>query len=156
MKFGFVVRKIKRFWRMADFRNSTILGLIFFLISIILNYKANIYLTIIDGSAVGDLLLDILPVINIRFLLVDCVLVFTLMVIFLMLRKPRRIPFILKGVALFVTIRAGFLILTHLGPYPGVPLIDLSKMALYFASGLGRFFFRSYGYAISFFPNVLA
>ncbi|MEA3355182.1 MAG: phosphatase PAP2-related protein [Patescibacteria group bacterium] len=140
MKFGFVIKKIKRFWGMADFRNSTVLGLLFFIISMILNHKANVYLTTIDRNAVGDFLLDILPVVNIRFLLVEGALFFILMVIFLMLRKPRRIPFILKGVALFVTIRAGFLILTHLGPYPGTSLIDLSEVVLYFASGLGRFF----------------
>ena len=157
MGFKSATRKIKRFWGMADFRNSTILGLIFFVISVALNYKANVYVATKAGSGVGDVLLDILPVVNTEFFLIEGALVFILGVMYLMFRRPQRVPFILKSVALFVTIRAGFLVLTHFGPYPETLPVDLSGVLLWFSSGLDRFFSAHTGmpffFALMFWSN---
>ncbi|MEI8008107.1 MAG: hypothetical protein WCI00_01305 [bacterium] len=39
------------------------------------------------------------------------------------IRYPEQIPYILKSIALFIAIRAVFVTLTHLGPYPDSILI---------------------------------
>jgi len=53
---------------------------------------------------------------------------------------PQRIPFVLKGIALFILIRSGFIILTHLGPSPEKTPIDDGFLFSSLLSGNDLFF----------------
>ena len=71
-------------------------------------------------SAVGDLLLDNLSVINLNFVIVECALAAIIVgVVYVVWRRPRYVLFSVKALALFIATRALFMSLTHVGIYPG-------------------------------------
>ncbi len=99
------------------------------------------------STYVGDLLLDNLPVINLNFLIIECVLVAIVVgVIFAIIYRPRYILFGMKAVALLIITRAFFISLTHVGIYPahiepGVGIFDSIYLYLNFNTG---FFFSGH------------
>lgn len=69
----------------------------------------------VNGTHVGDLLLDNLPTLNLDFFIVQAPLLLTLFVIILFLENPHYLPFSVKALSLFIIIRSFFISLTHLG-----------------------------------------
>jgi len=70
------------------------------------------------------------------------VMTFSLFIIYFLFTEPKKIPFFLKSLALFVVIRSAFITLTHLGPVSAQSYVDpndlLSRLILgndYFFSG---------------------
>ena len=96
---------------------------------------------------VGDLFLDNIPVVNLNFIIVECALLaIVLGVVFVVFFRPRYLAFTLKALALFITIRAFFISLTHVGIYPdhitpGVGILDGIYTYLNFQTG---FFFSGH------------
>ena len=77
------------------------------------------YATRATSAHVGDLLLDNLPIVNLNLVVVEGALWAIALSSILVALHPRRIPFTLKALGLFIIIRAFFISLTHMGIYPG-------------------------------------
>lgn len=114
----------KYYWRQKRYRNSALVGLFFFFASLIANRYASLYATAQASNPVNDLLLDNLPVMRVEWIVNDVAALFGFCMIGLIIWQPRRIPFILKAIALFVFVRAGFITFTHLAPFPNRIILD--------------------------------
>lgn len=130
-------------WKEWRFLWSVVASLLFLLISFVLNYVAGIYAIERANHAVTDLLLDHLPLINVDLLFVQGSAALWLIVAGLLLTQPKYLPFVVKSVALFTAIRAGFITLTHLGPYSPEAAFDAGRFFQYFSAG-GDYFFSGH------------
>lgn len=121
-----IIKKHKDHWFQKDFLNSVFLGFILLSTSLIANRLASDYAALNTGAPVGDLFLDLIKQpINVEPLMVYGPIVIISFIFVLLLKEPKRIPFVLKSTALFILIRSFFVILTHLSPLPGqVPIRD--------------------------------
>ncbi|MBP9757915.1 MAG: hypothetical protein KBD06_04910 [Candidatus Pacebacteria bacterium] len=68
------------------------------------------------GPHVEDLILSNFPAIEVDGLFVYGTFAVLALTILIVLARPRSIPFIVHGVTLFMIVRSGFTLLTHLGP----------------------------------------
>jgi PAP2 superfamily C-terminal len=114
----------------AAFLRSITQGAAFLAASMIAIFAAVSYATVNASNHVTDLVLSNIDPVNVRFLFVYGT--FFQLVVFtgLILWRPNRLPFALKSIALFLLIRAVFISLTHIAPYP----IDPEKPAPLFNS----------------------
>jgi membrane-associated phospholipid phosphatase len=134
--------KHKYHWNQKSFRASVLVGALLFIFSLIVSHQASTYANVHASNYVTDILLDNLPTFDIDGILNYGVIVFSLFIIGFLSTEPKKIPFTLKSLALFVVIRSVFITLTHLGPLPGQTPINpndlLSRLILgndYFFSG---------------------
>lgn len=97
---------------------SLLEALILFAISVIATHFASRYAEINASNYVEDIILSNTPVYNFEFIFVQGAIMLTLFVVVLCLRFRRAAPFLIKSVSLFIIIRAVFVSLTHIGPYP--------------------------------------
>lgn len=91
---------------------------LFLIISFIINYYAGTYATENASFPVTDIILS-----NIRIFHVDGIFIYGPFLFFIFVSivsfyNPKRLPFIIKSVSLFIVIRSIFISLTHIGPYP--------------------------------------
>ncbi|HEX7586515.1 MAG TPA: phosphatase PAP2-related protein [Patescibacteria group bacterium] len=134
--------KHKYHWSQKKYRLSLLIGVSFFALSLLVSHQASTYANIRASNYVNDILLDNLPTFDVDGILNYGVIAFSLFFISFLFTEPKKIPFILKSLALFVVIRSVFITLTHLGPLPGQTPINpndlLSRLILgndYFFSG---------------------
>lgn len=134
--------KHKYHWRQKKYRLSLLLGVSFFILSLLISHQASTYANVSASNYVTDILLDNLPTFDVDGILNYGVIVFSLFFIGFLFTEPKKIPVILKSLALFVVIRSVFITLTHLGPLPGQTPVNpndlLSRLILgndYFFSG---------------------
>ena len=128
--------------------HSLVSALLMLCVSFILDHFAIVYaftyLTSPTTRHVGDLLLDNLPIIDLNFIIIEGALLSIVFgTIFVVFLKPRYLVFTLKALAIFITIRALSISLTHIGIYPGQ--IDpgagfLDAIYLYYNFQTGFFF----------------
>jgi membrane-associated phospholipid phosphatase len=122
---------------------SVIWGVIFSAASVLINHIASVYATLSAGNPVGDILLDNIPVMNVDFIVNEGAIIFLVFVFLLLLNEPKRIPFTLKGVAIFYIVRSIFLVMTHIGPFPTQSYLDPTDLLYRFNIG-GDFFFSGH------------
>lgn len=108
--------KHKSLWSKKSFWSSALTGFLFLAASLAINYIAGGYATEKASNGVTDIILDNVPVMNVDGIYVYGAVLFVLFITVLLIWEPRRFPFIVKTIALFVLIRAVFISLTHLGP----------------------------------------
>lgn len=101
------------------FFRSITSGALLFAISLVVNYFSGTYATKSASNAVTDIILDNLRIRDVDGIFIYGSLVFLAFVVTLLISDPKRTPFILKSVALFILIRALFISLTHIAPFPG-------------------------------------
>ncbi len=128
--------------------HSLVSALLMLCVSFIFDHFAIVYaftfLTSPTTRHVGDLLLDNLPIIDLNFIIIEGALLSIVFgTIFVVFLKPRYLVFTLKALAIFITIRALSISLTHIGIYPGQ--IDpgagfLDAIYLYYNFQTGFFF----------------
>jgi hypothetical protein len=111
-----IIAKHKQIWSQNGFVVSVLLGLLFLAASLVINYFAGQYADWSASNKVTDIILDHLPVVNVELIFIDGFGLFLLFVLMLVLLEPKRLPFLLKSLALLVGIRSFFIVLTHLGP----------------------------------------
>jgi len=116
---GKFIESHKNFWKNKQFIVSFLLGMAFLVASLIVNYYAGIYATKEASNYVTDILLDNLPVYNMSLVFIQGSSLFFLFIVVVLFLKPKRLPFVIKASALFVIIRSIFVIMTHIGPFPG-------------------------------------
>jgi len=125
-----LVEKHRSLWSQKSFLWSVALGLLLLAAGLLVTYYANSYTTIHASNSVTDIILDSVPVVNVNFVLDKGAIIFMLFISVLMILEPRRIPFMLKSIAVFVVIRSLFIILTHLAPPPYQSYIDTDAVII--------------------------
>lgn len=92
------------------------------------------------SNGVTDIILNNIPAMDVDGIFVYGALLFGLFLVFLLIKEPGQMPFIVKSIALFVLIRAIFLSLTHLGPIVGGELIAPNAILRNLMFGADYFF----------------
>ena len=118
---------------------SLLEAIILFIISIFLTHLASRYAEINASNYVEDIILSNTPVFDFEFLFVHGAIMLSLFVVVLCLFFRKTAPFLIKAVSLFIIIRAMFVSLTHLGPYPTKLVLD-SGLLNFITSGNDLFF----------------
>lgn len=94
--------------------SRSIIHTIFLLISIFIALLAKYYADQFVGAPIPDLILDHIPYIDTSLLYYQGAIALVVVVLIIIMRMPRYLPFTLAAVALFYLIRTGFMITTHL------------------------------------------
>lgn len=131
-------RRYKVYGMRPGFAVSVVASVGLFFASIITNYIASSYASKQASNFVEDIILSNTPVYNVDGLFVYGALAIIAFVLLVCLAHPKRIPFVLYSLALFYFIRAGFIVLTHLGSFPDQTEADLTSSIGVFVS---QFFF---------------
>lgn len=105
--------KHKSYWCKKSFRRSVFWGLIFLAAALVINSFADNYTLSHASNQVTDIILNNVPVFNVDFIFFEGFAALWFFVIFLQIREPKTLPFILKSVAFFIIIRSVFISLTH-------------------------------------------
>ncbi len=93
-------------------------GLTFFVFSIFLTHYASIFAQVKASSYVEDIILSNFAVRDTEFLFVYGAIALSFFVVALCFRYYKGAPYILKTISLFISIRALFVSMTHIGPFP--------------------------------------
>ncbi|HEX4104030.1 MAG TPA: phosphatase PAP2-related protein [Candidatus Paceibacterota bacterium] len=126
---------------------SLLVALILLALAVVFQYFASAYSNRVLSNSVPDLLLNILPIVNLNFLIVEGALFAIAGTVILLFFKPRYLIFALKAAAIFIATRAVFVSLTHLGIYPGQIGPDPTGFFDHLYTGLGLeagFFFSGH------------
>jgi len=102
---------------------SSLLALVLLLWSLVFNFYAGSYANEAQSGPVTDIVLSNTKAYDVDGLFVAGIIVFFLFILLRCIRYPAHIPYIVKSIALFILIRAVFVTLTHIGPYPNSIII---------------------------------
>ncbi|MFA6917502.1 MAG: phosphatase PAP2-related protein [Candidatus Gracilibacteria bacterium] len=99
---------------------SLIVGVLVLCLAVFTDRYASLYHDQHVYSSVGDLILNNIPTYNLEFLFFQGIYAIILMIAFYsVFFEPEMVPFGLKTFGLLIIVRAGFIILTYLGPPQG-------------------------------------
>jgi hypothetical protein len=118
---------------------SLLEAIILFIGSVFITHYASRYAEIRASGPVDDIILSNTKVYNFEIFFVYVAIMLGLFVITLCLRFTKTAPFLIKAVSLFVVIRAMFVSLTHIGPFP-LKLELESNLLNFITSGNDLFF----------------
>lgn len=127
-------------WANPVFRFSATIAFGALLVSTVVNYYAGTYATEQASNSVTDIVLSNTPVFDVDGIFIYGSLVLGIFITALLLYHPKRIPFTLYSLTLFIIIRSVFISLTHLGPFPSQTLLDLGSVSNKFIFGGDLFF----------------
>lgn len=123
-----------------EFIQSFIFSIIFLLISLYINFRAGNYATESASLPVTDIILSNIRVYDVDiFFIWGPIFLFTIIAI-ICIYHPKKIPFIIKNIALFTIIRSIFISLTHLGPFPTQAISESTNFISKFTFGGDLFF----------------
>ncbi len=135
MKEEKVVKPVSK-WR---YYASLLEALLLFVLSVYVTHLASRYAEVRASNYVEDLILSNTPVFDFELIFVHGAITMTLFVVFLCFVFRKTAPFLIKSVSLFIIIRAMFVSLTHLGPYPTKLMLD-SGLLNFITTGNDLFF----------------
>lgn len=98
---------------------SLLVALVIFSLAVVFQFYASAYANRVPSNSVPDLILGILPIINLNDIIVEGALAVMAGTVILLFFKPRYLIFAMKAAAIFIATRAVFIAVTHLGIYPG-------------------------------------
>lgn len=120
---------------------ACLVGLAFLAVSLVVNFYAVHYATLRASGSVDDIVLSNIPAVDVDGIFVWGPIIMWAFVVWLLVYKPQRIPFTFKSVALFTVVRAAFVTLTHIGPFPTHDVIVYGNVVgSLFNSGADLFF----------------
>ena len=122
-----LAEKYKRHLTHRQFIISAATAVLLLLISFVVNFYAGEYATEKASTAVTDIVLNNIRVFDVGAIFVYGPVVLWAFVSALCFLEPKRIPFVLKSIAVFVLIRSLFVTLTHLGAFPDQLAIDYTS-----------------------------
>ena len=96
----------------------TLIAFLFLAVSIFINFYAGMYANVSQSNYVTDIILSNTRAFDVDMMFVYSTFIAFVGIIFYCIRKPFQLPYIVKSIALFITIRSVFIILTHIGAYP--------------------------------------
>ena len=154
-----IIHQYKTHFTQKKFIYSMIVGWAFFVVSLIINYYAGTYATEKASSSVTDIILSNTRVYDVDGMFVYGAVILVSSIALLCVFEPKRFPFILKNIALFVMVRSVFITLTHLGPFPTQTAVDPFNLISRFSFGGDLFFSGHTGLpflmALSFWNNKI-
>lgn len=92
------------------------------------------------SNPVSDIVLSNIPAFNLDELFIYATFAFAAFVLVIALLYPRRLPFMFFSLALFYLIRAGFITLTHVAPFPERTAVDFGETIQRYFFGADLFF----------------
>lgn len=109
--------------------------------SLFVNYYASAYATESVSNSVTDIVLSNIRMYDVGGIFVYGPIILWICVAFFLAIHPNKVPFTLKSLTLFILVRAVFISLTHIGPFPvtGTPEV-IPNLLKYFTSGGDLFF----------------
>jgi hypothetical protein len=116
-----VINRYRSFFGSMVFVRSVIQGAAFLAASMIAIFAAVEYATDRASNHVTDMVLSNVGPMNVRFFFIYGTFAEFVVIAALLLWRPNRLPFALKAVALFLLVRAVFVSLTHIAPFPIEP-----------------------------------
>ncbi|MEK7480220.1 MAG: phosphatase PAP2-related protein [Patescibacteria group bacterium] len=117
------------------------LSFLFFCAGIVVSTLAGFYATVRASNYVEDIVLSNIPSVRVDDLFVVGTFVIIVFVLCLLLTRPHWVPYTLSSLALFYIVRAVFISLTHLGPFPDrVEVVDWGTIVAKFIGGNDLFF----------------
>ncbi|MEO8065592.1 MAG: phosphatase PAP2-related protein [Candidatus Doudnabacteria bacterium] len=117
----------KKIWS-QEFFWSVIAGVILFFLSLVVNYYAASYASERVSLPVTDVILSNIRAYDVDWIILYGALILIAFTVLVLIYQPKRIPFVLKSLALFIIIRSTFISLTHLGPFPTQITFDPSRL----------------------------
>ncbi len=131
-----LLRRYRLYSARQGFKSSVFFSGLTFLGSLVTVFYAIGYATESASNSVTDIILSNTPIFDVHNLFVYGTVLAAVFGVGLLLAHPKRLPFALHALALFYFVRAGFISLTHLGPFPisVVNTFDFGTLA-------GRMFF---------------
>src|SRR5438094_2987265 len=133
----------RAFWCDGRLARSAAQGVALYAASLVSNYFAGSYATRSMGGAIGDLLLDAAPALDVGPVYDQGATALWLFMLLLVILEPRRIPYAFKALAVFILVHSAFVILTHLGPYPD-QVFSRSNQASEYFDFAGSYFFSGH------------
>ena len=127
-------------WSDGRFRRSVYVAAFLLLVSALANFYAGTYATQNASAPVTDIILSNTPTLNVDLIFVYGSFLLAGFITLLCLKRPKRMPFVMYSVALFTLIRAAFISLTHIGPFPSRATLDLGSVSSKFIFGGDLFF----------------
>lgn len=128
-----------------DYLKQTFFSIVFLLASLVINYYAASYATKTASNPVSDIILSNIRVYDVDFYFIYGALSLATFFIVILLMDPKKIPFSLKSIALFVIIRSIFVSLTHIAPFPGqLTIVGTNKIFDLFSGFSGDLFFSGH------------
>lgn len=118
---------------------SLLEAILLFIVSVFVTHYASKYANIRASNHVEDIILSNTPVFDFEFLFVQGAIMLSLFVVALCFRFRKTAPFLIKTASLFIIIRAMFVSLTHIGPYPSKLALE-SPLLNFITSGNDLFF----------------
>ncbi len=119
-------RAYKLFFLDKQLLRSFFVAMSLLLGSFFINFYAGSYANEQGSNSVTDIVLSNTSAHDVDALFIGGIICFFIFILFWCIRYPLHMPYILKSIALFIIIRAVFVTLTHLGPYPdSIAIIDV-------------------------------
>ena len=109
-----------------NFLISFLGGLLLFATSLVAQFFTSGYVNSLPSAPVTDLILSNIRVYGVGGIFVYGTVLLVLVILFVGLKEPLYMPFVLKSVALFTLIRSVFVTLTHISAFPTHVVIDSS------------------------------
>jgi hypothetical protein len=113
-----LVNNYKIHFSHKGFLASVFVAIVIFSLSLTINSYATSYATAKASNPVSDIVLDNIPVFDVDGIFFFGPLILIAFICLLAFSQPRRLPFMLKSIAIFVVVRSVFTILTHIAPSP--------------------------------------
>ncbi len=135
-----LIRRYREHFRDRDYRLAVGMSFVAFLASIVASLLAGHFSNTHASNHVADLILSNTPALNVDGFFVYGTFVFSAFVAALAFAHPRRIPFTFFSLAIFFTIRAGFVTLTHIAPFPEQAVPDFGGTIRHYFFGSDLFF----------------
>ena len=127
-------RRHKEVWSSPSFCVSVVVSILLFAASLVVMSYAVTFATESASNAVTDIILSNVPVFDVDALFVYGMILFIVVVISLCIADPKRTPFTLHSLTLFIVIRSVFVSLTHISPFP-------THTAINFGTTITKIFF---------------
>lgn len=140
-----IIENHRHYWKHKHSVSSLIISVLMLVGGFIATHYSTSYVDIFTGNIVPDLILDLLPTVNVGFVFFELATLFGIFIIGLLLVNPKYFPFVFESSAMFFFVRSLFMVMTHLS----APNIELfSKMGITASSGNDLFFSGHAGYPI--------
>ena len=133
-------KKLKLHFTDKKFILSFLLAFLLLATSLIINYYAGTYATEKASNPVTDIVLSNIPVFDVNGIFTYGSIVFWIFMILICLYNPKRIPFTVKSMAVFIIIRSIFIVLTHIAPFPTQIVVSPESVISKFTFGGDLFF----------------
>lgn len=131
-----LIRRHRECFARPEFRRSVALSVIALTVSVVFSFYTIGFASARASNSVTDIFLSNVPAVNVDDVFVYGTFLLLAFIILVILSHPKRIPFVLYSLSLLYSIRALFMTLTHIGPFPTQSVSDFTLSII-----LNRFFF---------------